>query len=166
MKGSPRVVVGFQCSPTCQEGTGSTTQRRLPPQKSCSLLSIALQQNLSSQHCDGHAHYTDEYETDDEFFCEEDEDAEAQQHEGSHCSSSSSCSDASLCAAASLCSSDPIDIPYKRGTPWWTGKARGGRSKPYAVYTASQLQVQRQQQRSQGAPYTTTTTSAGHSTKA
>lgn len=103
--GSPKVVVGFQCSQPCHV---STPERRAAPQRGWSLLSRALQQNQPSQHCDS-AHYSDEYETDDEFFCEEEEDAEEQQQ---HCSPSNS----SVCSSqhAALSSSDPIDIPYKR----------------------------------------------------
>lgn len=99
-----KTVVGFECANLSQI-TGRQ-QRRAPAQRPrSSLLSKAFASQQPSQSFE--AHYSDEYETDDEFF-----ESDTEHHSMQTMSSeSSACSPSS---SVSLASSEPIDIPYKR----------------------------------------------------
>lgn len=104
-------VVGFQCSPQQPKASlckpqGQEAARRSPP----GLLSAEIQRSsivsphgLHTQLSD----YSDEYETDDEFFLGDDGREESQ---GSSTDSSSS---------FGMATSAPINIPYKRWVVLW-----------------------------------------------
>lgn len=108
MQQSPKLIVGFDCD---QSALASSVKQSQGSAARSQSLRKGLLKGLLSGHgscClySDDTHYSDEYETDDEFFVEGSEDSE--EHQSSDmvaCSSS---------PASGLSQSSPIDIPYKR----------------------------------------------------
>jgi hypothetical protein len=105
MQQSPKLIVGFDCD---QSALASSPKPQHGPVKK-GLLKCLLSGQGSCLYSD-ETHYSDEYETDDEFF-EGSDLADSDEHQ---LSSESACCSSSPASGSLSRSSEPIDIPYKR----------------------------------------------------